>query len=163
AAGYALAAIPARYALERRRWADAAKLEPPKAELPWERFSYANAITPFAQALGAARSGQKEKARAALARIEEVHAGLVKSPIRGPADWASQVESMRLAASGWLAYADGKRDEALSLARSAADLEDRTGKHPVTPGSVLPARELLADMLLDMNRPSEALAEYEKS
>src|SRR5262249_30825678 len=100
AAGYALAAIPARYALERRRWADAAKLERPKAELPWERFSYANAITPFAQALGAARSGQKEKARAALARIEEVHAGLVKSPIPGPYDWASQVESMRLAASG---------------------------------------------------------------
>jgi tetratricopeptide (TPR) repeat protein len=163
AAGYALAAIPARYVLERRRWADAAKLEAPKADLPWDRFSYANAITPFAQALGAARTGQKEKARAALARIEEVHAGLVKSPIPGPYDWASQVESMRLAGSAWLAYADGKSDEALSLARSAADLEDKTGKHPVTPGSVLPARELLGDLLMEMKRPAEAMAEYEKS
>ena len=163
AAGYALAAIPARYVLERRRWADAVKLEPPKAQLPWERFSYAEAITPFAQALGAARTGQKEKARAALARIEEVHAGLVKSPIPGPYDWASQVESMRLAASAWLAYAEGKSDEALSLARSAADLEDKTGKHPVTPGSVLPARELLGDLLMEMKRPAEAMAEYEKS
>ncbi|HKF43620.1 MAG TPA: hypothetical protein VKG01_11010 [Thermoanaerobaculia bacterium] len=163
AAGYALAAIPARYALERRRWEDAAKLEPPKAELPWDRFSYVNAITPFAQALGAARTGQNEKARAAVARIEDVHAALVKTPIPGPYDWASQVESMRLAAAAWLAYANGKNDEALSLARSAADLEDKTGKHPVTPGSVLPARELLGDLLLEMNKPAEAMAEYEKS
>lgn len=163
AAGYALAAIPARYTLERRRWSDAANLEPPKAELPWDRFSYAVAITPFAQAVGAARTGQKEKARVALARIEEVHAGLVKSPIPGPYDWTGQVESMRLAASAWLAYADGKKDEALASARSAADLEDKTGKHPVTPGSVLPARELLADMLMEMKQPAEAMVEYEKS
>jgi tetratricopeptide (TPR) repeat protein len=70
---------------------------------------------------------------------------------------------MRLAGSAWLAYADGKSDEALSLARSAADLEDKTGKHPVTPGSVLPARELLGDLLMEMKRPAEAMAEYEKS
>jgi tetratricopeptide (TPR) repeat protein len=163
AAGYALAAIPARYALERRRWQDAAKLEPSKAELSWDKFSYASAITPFAQALGAARSGQPERAGAALSRLEEIHAGLVKSPIPGPYDWASQVESMRLAAAAWIAFAGGRKDEALSLARSAADLEDKTGKHPVTPGAVLPARELLGDMLLEMKRPSEALVEYEAS
>jgi len=163
AAGYALSAIPARYALERRRWPDAAKLEPPKADLPWERFSYALAITSFAQALGAARSGQPERARAALARLEEIHAGLVKSPVAGPYDWAGQVESMRLAAAAWISLAEGRKDEALTSARSAADLEDRTGKHPVTPGSVLPARELLADMLRETGLPAEALAEYEAS
>ena len=163
AAGYAIAAIPARYLLERRRWDEAARLEPPKQQLPWERYSYAQAITPFAQALGAARTGQKEKAKAALARIEEVHATLVKTPIPGPYDWASEVEAMRLAASAWLAFADGKNEEALSLARSGADLEDKTGKHPVTPGSILPARELLGDLLMEMKKPAEAMAEYEKS
>ncbi len=163
AAGYALSAVPARFALERRRWQDAAKLEPPKADLPWERFSYATAITPFAQALGAARSGQPERARAALSRLEEIHAGLVKSPIAGPYDWAGQVESMRLEAAAWVALAEGKKEEALASARAAADLEDRTGKHPVTPGSVLPARELLAEMLRETGRPAEALAEYEAS
>ncbi len=163
AAGYALSAVPARFALERRRWQDAAKLEPPKADLPWERFSYATAITPFAQALGAARSGQPERARAALSRLEEIHAGLVKSPIAGPYDWAGQVESMRLEAAAWVALAEGKKEEALASARAAADLEDRTGKHPVTPGGVLPARELLADMLRETGRPAEALAEYEAS
>ena len=161
AAGYALAAIPARFALERRRWQDAMNLEPPKAELPWERFSYSMAITSFAQTVGAARSGQTERARSALSRLEEIHAGLVKSPIAGPYDWAGQVESMRLAAAAWVTLAQGRKEEALALARSAADLEERIGKHPVTPGSVLPARELLADMLRENGRPADALVEYE--
>src|SRR5262249_28954616 len=112
---------------------------------------------------GAARVGQLDRSRAALGEIERIHGGLVKSPVPGPYDWASQVESMRLAAAAWLSYAEGKKEEALKLARSAADLEDRTGKHPVTPGAILPARELLADMLLDLERPAEALAEYEAS
>jgi hypothetical protein len=70
---------------------------------------------------------------------------------------------MRLAATSWVAYAEGKRDEALLLARAAAELEDRTGKHPVTPGAILPARELLADMLLEAGRPGDALVEYDVS
>src|SRR6266542_3884025 len=163
AAGYALAAIPARWALERRDWAAAAGLEPPQQELSWQRFPYAPAISHFARAMGAARSGQLERARAAMGRLEEIHSGLVKSPVPGPYDWAGQVESMRLAGAAWLAYAEGKKDEALTLARSAADLDDRTGKHPVTPGAILPARELLGDLLLEMGRPAEALGEYEAS
>lgn len=162
-AGYALAAIPARFALERHRWDEASKLEAPKANVPWERFAYAPAITYFAQALGAARAGEPERAQAALAKLEEIHETLVKSPVPGPYDWAGQVESMRLAASAWLAYSEGRKDEAVSLARAAADLEDRVGKHPVTPGAVLPARELLADMLFDMKQPEEALGQYEAS
>ena len=81
----------------------------------------------------------------------------------GPYDWAIQVESMRLAAAAWLALAEGREDEALATAASAAELDEKTGKHPVTPGAILPARELLADMLLEMGRPAEALAEYEAS
>lgn len=163
AAGYALAAIPARWALERRDWAQAAELAPPQVELSWQRFPYAPAISYFARAMGAARAGQLQRSSAALDKLEEIHAVLVKSPVPGPYDWAGQVEAMRLAAAAWLAYAEGKKDEALKLARSAADLDDRTGKHPVTPGAVLPARELLGDLLLEMGRPAEALTEYEAS
>jgi tetratricopeptide (TPR) repeat protein len=163
AAAFSLAAIPARWTLERRDWKGAAALTPPSAELPWDRFAYVPATTQFARALGAARSGDRETARAAMAEVEKIHAQLEKSPIPGPYDWTSQVESQRLAAAAWLAWADGRRDEALSTARAAADLEDKTGKHPVTPGAVLPARELLGDLLLEAGRPADALDEYEAS
>ena len=163
AAGYALAAVPARFALEHRRWDEAAKLEASDASLPWERFRYARAITHFAQALGSARSNEPERARVALANLEGIHAVLVKSPIPGPYDWAGQVDSMRLAAAAWLAYSERRRDEAVDLARTAADIEDRVGKHPVTPGAVLPARELLADLLREIGRPGEALGQYKAS
>ncbi len=163
AAGYALAAIPARWALERRDWAAAAALMLPQAELSWQRFPYARAITYFSQAIGAARAGQLEPARAAIGKLEEVHSGLVKNPIPGPYDWTGEVESMRLAAAAWLAFSEGKKEEALKLGRYAADLDDKVGKHAVTPGAILPPRELLGDMLLELNRPAEALLEYEAS
>ena len=163
AAGYALAAIPARFALERRRWDEAAKLEVPDAKLPWQNFPYAHAITYFAQALGSSRGGDPQRAHAALAHLQEIGTALVSSPVPGPYDWAGQVDSMRLAAAAWLAYSEGGREKAVDLARTAADLEDRTGKHPVTPGAVLPARELLADLLREMGRPEEALQQYESS
>jgi tetratricopeptide (TPR) repeat protein len=160
-AGYALCAIPARWALEQRDWKAAAELEPSSAALPWPQMSYAPAITFFAQALGAARSLRLDRARSALAELERIHAALQKSPVPGPYDWAGQVESMHLAAAAWIAYGEGRKDAAVELARSAAVLEEKTGKNPVTPGAPLPARELLADMLLEMGRPAEALAEYD--
>ena len=160
-AGYALAAIPARFALERRDWKAAAQLEPSTASLPWASFPYAAATTYFTQALGASHTGDLDGARSALGRLEAVHAGLQASPIPGPYDWAKQVESARLAAMAWLIFAEGRKDEALDVARAAAELEERTGKHPVTPGPPLPARELLGDMLLEMGRPADALTAYE--
>jgi tetratricopeptide (TPR) repeat protein len=163
AAGYALAAIPARFALERRDWKAAAQLQPPSATLPWASFPYAPATTYFAQAIGASRIGDLDGARSALRRIETIHAGLQASPIPGPYNWADQVESARLAATAWLTFAEGRKDEALDAARAAAELEERTGKHPVTPGPPLPARELLGDMLLEIDRPAEALTAYEAS
>jgi tetratricopeptide (TPR) repeat protein len=160
-AGYALAAIPARYALEQRRWQDAAALPVPEAKGVWERAPYALALTHFARAIGAARLGDATAASAAVDAIVAIRDRLAAKPIGGPYDWTQQVEAMGLAAKAWLAHAQRRDDEAVDLARRAADLQDRVGKHPVTPGEVLPARELLADLLVELGRPAEALVEYE--
>jgi tetratricopeptide (TPR) repeat protein len=163
AAGYAIAAIPARLALERHDWKAAAALDAPAVELPWQQFPYALAITHFAQAVGAARIGQLARTRAALASLRSIQRQLTTSPVPGPYDWAGQVESMRLAASAWVSRGEGRNDEALTQAVAAAELEEKVGKHPVTPGPVLPARELLGNLLLDLDRPGEALKAFESS
>jgi len=160
-AGHALGAIPARYALERRDWAAAAALTVGPDSFPWERYPYAEAPVHFARTVGAARLGDLEGARAAYLRLQEVHAATAAQ--KGGFDWATQVEIQRLAAEGWLRNAEGKPEEAERLLRAAADLEDSTDKHPVTPGSVLPAREQLADLLLEHGKAAEALREYEAS
>ena len=159
-AGYALAAIPARYLLERREWKAAAKLTAQPASYPWDKYSYVLAIVQFSRAVGAARSGDLPGARAAVAQLDSL-----RTSLRGQKgfDWATQVEIQRRAAAAWLARSEKKNDQALSLMRSAADLEDSTDKHPVTPGSVLPAREQLADLLLELGKPDRALIEYETS
>ena len=163
AAGYAIAAIPARRTLERHDWQGAAALDAPVVNLPWQQFPYALAITQFAQAVGAARTGQSARARVALDALRATEQQLMKNPVPGPYDWASQVESMRLAASAWTSRAEGRNEEALTDARAAAELEEKVGKHPVTPGAILPARELLGDLLLDLDRPGEALSAFESS
>jgi hypothetical protein len=159
-AGYALAAIPARYALERRDWKAAAKITARPASYPWDKYPYALAIVQFAQAVGAARSGDRAGARAAVARLDTIHTSLQGQ--KG-FDWATQVEIQRRAAAAWLARAEKRNDDAQSLMRSAAALEDSTDKHPVTPGAILPAREQLADLLLELGEPDSALVEYETS
>ena len=158
AAAYALAAVPARYALERGRWADAAALEVGPSFFPWATFPYAEAITHFARAVGAARSGDVVRARQAVERLEALHKAAVDAKI---GYWPAQIDIQRRAAAGWLARAEGRNDEAARLLKEASDLEAATDKHPVTPGAVLPARELYADLLLELGRPAEALAEYE--
>jgi tetratricopeptide (TPR) repeat protein len=152
---YALAAIPARYAIERGAWKEAMQLQPRSTQLP-----YNEAMTYFARALGAARSGNSvaaEKDVGELARIVAV--------LKAAKDdyWATEVEVQRLGAAAWIAYAKGSREEALLLMRSAADLEDKSEKSAVTPGRIIPARELLGDMLFEMNRPAEALQAFETS
>jgi hypothetical protein len=160
AAGYALAAVPARNALERRDWKEAAALTPQPTTFPWAKYPYAKAIVYFARGVGAARTGDLVSARQAVATLAEIEASL-----KGQKgfDWATQVEVQRRAAAGWLARAEKKDAEALALLRSAADLEDSTDKHPVTPGSILPAREQLADLLSELDQPAMALAEYQAS
>jgi len=159
AAGYALAAVPARHALERRAWKEASTLTT-QPTFPWEKYPYAKAIVHFARAVGGARAGDLETARQDLATLAGIQASLQGQ--KG-FDWATQVEIQRRAAAAWLARAEKKDAEALALMRSAADLEDSTDKHPVTPGSILPAREQLADLLAELGQPAAALAEYEAS
>ncbi len=163
AVGYALLAVSARYTLERRDWQAAAALKRPDAELEWSQFAYAEGITHFANAIGAARSGALERARQAVSQLERLHARLANQPPAGPYDWAGHVESTRLAAAGWIAFADGQPEDAVRLLTEAAQLEETVGKHPVTPGAILPAYELLGELLLELNRPNEALDAFERA
>jgi tetratricopeptide (TPR) repeat protein len=159
AAAYAVGAIPARWTLERRRWKDAAALETPHPSL-LKSFPFAEAHIEFAHAVGGARSGQLDVARGALARLAELRE-LLKDPKFQW--WVNQIEIQRLAAAGWIALAEGHKDEAEARLRESAALEDKSGTHPVTPGQILPAREQLGDLLLELGRPGDALVEYEKS
>ncbi|HJU65355.1 MAG TPA: hypothetical protein VJ596_06730, partial [Gemmatimonadaceae bacterium] len=160
AGAFALAAIPARYMLERRQWADAAKLSLVPKELAWGKFPQAESITWFARGLGAARSGDVIQAKNDLERITALRDTLTQAKIPY---WAQQSEIQRLAVAAWIAKAEGKKDEALALMRQSADLEDATEKHPVTPGALFPAREMLGDMLIELGQPAAALVEIERS
>jgi tetratricopeptide (TPR) repeat protein len=151
---YALAAMPARIALERGAWDEAAKLEPQESNFPFTR-----AQTYFARAIGAARSADPAAAEAAVGELARIVEGLKGKD----AYWTAEVEVQRLAGAAWLEFARGNRDKGMALMRSAADLEDTSEKAAVTPARMLPARELLGDMLLAAGRPADALAEYEKS
>jgi len=158
-AAYALSAIPARYALERRRWSSAASLQLHPTKFPWARFRYAEAITHFARALGAARSGNPSAARGEIKVLAAIQKALAH--VNEQYDWGSQVEVQRLTALAWTAHAEGHDQAALQWMRSAADLEDKTEKHPVTPGPVLPARELLGELLMELDQPALAAPEFE--
>lgn len=160
AAAYAFTAIPARYALERGRWSEAARLELHPATFPWDHFRYAEALIYYARAVGAARSGNTASARKDVEKLSAIQSALTEP--KG-SYWANQVEVERRTANAWLALAEGNKAEALTLMRSAADLEATTEKHPVTPGPILPARELLGDMLIELNQPEQALREFEGS
>jgi len=155
---YALAAIPARYALERGRWDEAARL----ALRPAPDWRAAEAITHFARAIGAARGGDTALARSEVGALGEIEQALGAAGGL-QAYWAGQVKIQRLAAGAWLARAAGDATEAVRQATVAADIEDVTQKHPVTPGAALPARELLGDLLLELNRPADAARAYEAS
>jgi len=161
AAYYALAAIPVRYALERGDWKAAAALPDPLPPEAMGRIAYVEAIPAYGRAIGAARSGDPARAAAEIAHLAQLQAKLAAAPPPGPYDWAGHVEATRLAAAGVLAQAQGDREEAIRRLTAAADLDAKVGKHPVTPGTVLPPRELLADLLLEAGKPVEALAAYE--
>jgi tetratricopeptide (TPR) repeat protein len=154
-APYALAAMPARYAVERGDWGDAAKLRPTQSNFP-----FTEAMTQFARALGAARSGDPAAAQKDVERIAALRDELKAAKNEY---WANEVEVMRLASLAWISLVQKKSNEALGLMSQAADIEDKSEKNIVTPGRLLPARELLADMLLELKRPAEALKEYEAS
>ena len=159
---YAVAAIPARYALERRRWDEAAKLSlPALGGFPWKHFGWAEAHIHFARAIGAARTGDTASARQDVEKLAAI--GQALTEVKGGYDWAKQVEIERQVASAWLAHAEGRQEESIKLMRAAAELDDATEKHPVTPGAILPAREQLGELLLELQQPGAALREFETS
>jgi tetratricopeptide (TPR) repeat protein len=155
AAAYAIGAVPARFALERRQWKEAAALTVPPV-VDWTKVPYAEANIHFARGLGGVRSENLDVARDAAARLAAIRQALLEQKSDY---WAGQVEIQRLAVAAWIAHAEKKGDEALRLMRAATDLEASTEKHPVTPGAIIPARELLAELLLDLGKRGEALAE----
>jgi len=157
AAAYATGAVPARYALERRQWAEAAALVEPSSA-SFATYTFGAAHIAFARALGAARAGRALEAHQAMARLEELAKGMTDPRQQY---FARQAGMQLTAVRGWIAFADGRADEAERLLREAADSDDALGKHPVSPGSLLPAREMLADFLLERGRAKEALVEYE--
>ncbi len=151
---FALAAIPARYAMERQQWAEAAALEPRSAP----NTPYTEAITHFARAIGAARAGRpidaaKDVEKLAALRDREIE---MKDEY-----WASQVDIQRRGADAWVMFAQGRKDAALAQMRETANMEDLTDKAAVTPGPLAPARELLGYMLLENNQAKDALVEFE--
>jgi tetratricopeptide (TPR) repeat protein len=151
----ALAAIPARFALERQMWNEAAALEPRGSQFP-----QAEAITYFARAIGSARSGDLAAAQQGVDKLKEVRAALEKA---NQSYWAEQVEIQALAASAWLAHAKGQKDDARKYMQAAADLEDNSEKHIAMENRLYPMRELLGDLLMEQQQPAQALKEYEAS
>jgi len=150
---YAVAASQARYVFERGEWKAAAELQ-----VRPTKYLYVDAITYFARAVGAARSGNPNAAKADIAHLVELRDKLKEAK---DAYWSNIVDIQQQVASAWVLYAEGKYDEALNAMSAAAEAEDKTDKHPVTPGPLAPARELYGAMLLDRGMAKEALAAYE--
>jgi tetratricopeptide (TPR) repeat protein len=156
-AAYALAAIPSRYALERNAWSDAAALRVPA--LPhWSSFPFMEALIEYAHALGRAHTGDIEGARKAMDRMRQLRDATTDPKFDY---FKRQLDQQMQAASAWVAYGEGKREDAVDLLRRTADAEDILGKHPVSPGALVPAREQLGDLLLKLDRPKEAQREFE--
>ncbi len=160
AAAYALSAIPARFALERRNWKSATSLTVQPEDFPWDRFPFFVAMTYFAKGMGAARIGDVDAAHAAIEKLKSLQKATL---VVKEAYWANQVDILAKSLLAWTMHAEGKNDEALKTMRMAADLENATDKSPVTPGALIPQRELLGDLLLELNQPKEALVEFETS
>jgi predicted Zn-dependent protease len=151
----AFAAIPVRYAFERAAWAEAAALEIPKTP-----FAQAEAIVWFGSAIGAARSGDLAKAKEAIDQLRVLKDRLAKA---NDDYWTGQVLIQERAAEGWLAFAEGRKRDAIAALRQAADLEDRSGKHVAMENRLSPIREMLGELLLEANEPAQALNEFELS
>jgi hypothetical protein len=160
AAAYAFAAMPARYALERGDWEAAAKLKLSPPDLAWNKFPQTESVLVFARGLGAARTGDAAAARRDVERLQILKDAMIAAKI---GYWPGQTDFQIKTVNAWIALAEKRNDEAVQLMRAAAEAEEASDKHPVTPGNVVPSRELLAEMLLTLNQPALALEEFERS
>lgn len=156
---YSFAAIPSRIALENKNWKEAATLQMFPVNFPWKNFPWQEAIIHFSRVMGLVHLGDMNAARSELAILNRLHDTLNK---QGDSYKAGQVKIQIKTCEAWIQFKMGKTDDALMLMKLAADMEDSTEKHPVTPGEVLPARELLGDMLLAAKQPVKALDAYEQ-
>lgn len=155
---YSFGAVPARYAVERRDWKSAAQLELSPATFGWEKYYWERSNTDFARLLGAVHTKDISNARKSLDQLKESYNSLVAAKEKYK---SSLVEIQVKAGEAWLAFGEGNNDKAIELMTAAADLEDKTEKHPVTPGPLMPARELLGDLYVELGTTSEALLAYE--
>jgi hypothetical protein len=151
--------VPARYALERRRWDEATRLTVPPP------FSLGRLETTFARALGAARAGDTAAAREEFEALTDIHERMIAGRDAGAlsADVAEESAVLVLAATGWIAHAEGRNADAITLLHAAADREDGAARRTADTPRILPAREMLADLLLEVDKPGEALVAYETS
>ena len=156
---YAYAAIPARYVLENKNWTEAADLKLYPANFPWQNFPWQKAIYHFARLMGAVNMGKIDSAKAELNTLHAIYDTLLKQK---DSYKANQVLIQVKTAEAWIQLKEGKQIEALKLMNAATEMEDKTEKHPVTPGEIIPARELLGDMFLLINKPQQALDAYEE-
>jgi hypothetical protein len=159
-AAYAFASIPARFVLERGDWKQAAALKLAPADLAWSKFPQAEAILIFARGLGAARAGDVAAARRDAERLQALKEAMTAAKMDY---WADQADFQIKTVSAWIALAEKRHEEAAQLMRAAAEAEDASDKHPITPGNVAPSRELLGEMLMTLNSPAQAFAEFERS
>jgi hypothetical protein len=159
---YAAAVIPARFALERGEWSKAAQLSlrPVSTVFDWSPFPEGEAVNAYARGLGAARSGNAAAAKAEVARLGKLREAMIAQK---KDYWIEQADIQVDTLRAWIARAEGRNDEAVQLMRAAADREDRTEEHVMMPGRVIPVREMLGELLLDLNRPIAALAAFEES
>jgi len=158
---YSLAAIHGRLALEHQNWKEAANLSLGYKNFPWNKFPQYEALTYFAKGIGAGRSGNPEIALQSFQKLEELQNTFENSEANKY--WINQIEIQKMVVKAWLLFAQNEKEKSLETMIAAAELEDATEKNPVTPGTLLPAREMLGDLLLEMNRPKEALVQYELS
>jgi tetratricopeptide (TPR) repeat protein len=154
---YALAAVPARFAIERRAWKEAAALRARSVPYGWDRYPWAEAITVAAQGLGAARVGDVEAATRSIAELDRLE-GLTQAGW-----WRGRIRLERDVISGWVLFQQGRADEAVERVRRAAERELASGKLPVEPGHTIFAIEQLGELLLELDRPGEALEAFRRS
>ncbi len=158
---YGIAAAQARYPLERMEWEEATSLPVrTHSAFPWDKYPQYEAITYYARGLGAARSGDTKSAQKAKMRLDELYENTVNN---GEQYWSVIVDAQRKTVDAWITHSNGDKKKGLQMMREAADIEDSVDKHPVTPGSIMPARDVLCDMLLMSNKPEDALKAYEVS
>lgn len=158
---YHLAAMPARYAVERRDWREATELEPRSPDyLPWDKAAWAEGLTWLARGLGGVHTGDLQRAQEAEARLADLRD---KASSDGDKAFATYIETDRLILAGWIARTQGEASKAVNLIEKAAELEATVEKHPVSPGALLPPHEALGDLLMDLGRPAEAHKAYQTS